>query len=106
MFLQYNEIFLEISEIDVHHGAVWVNYGLGQHIITRVGVVNVTDFLVIVHALLVLGLLTTLVTQKHNAAPVPPVLLFTGNSGKHLVAGWLTGAQDGVELRVPVDAQS
>ena len=64
MLLQYYEIFLEISKINVHHGAVWVNYGLGQHIVISVGEVDVTDFHVIVHAPLVLGLLTTLVTQK------------------------------------------
>ena len=66
MFLQYNEIFLEISEIDVHHGAVWVNYGLGQHIIISVGEVNVTYLHVIVHALLVIGLLTTLLSHRNT----------------------------------------
>ena len=112
---QSDTIFLEFPEVDnifhaitvnVDHSSVRVKYGLGQHFIIVVSVVDVTDLHVIVHGILVFGLLTTLLTQEHNAAPVPPVLSLTGNTGKHLVAGWVTGARDGVELRVPVDAQS
>ena len=93
-------------EVNVDSGSVRVKYGLCQHFIIVISVVDVTDLHVVVHAVLVFGLLTTLLTQIHITAPVPPVLGLTGNTGKHLVAGWVTGAQDGVELGVPVDAKS
>ena len=105
------KMFLELDKIDrsikVDQGSVLVIFGLKQHfIIIDGGIVYVTDLHVIVHTLFVFGFLTTLVTQKHNTAPVPPVLGFTGNTGKHLIAGRLTGARDGEEVGVPVDTQS
>ena len=104
-FIKFDIIFLVIT-VNVDHGSCRVKYKLGQHFIIVVSVVDVTDLHVIVHGILVFGFLTTLLTQEHNAAPVPPVLSLTGNTGKHLVAGWVTGARDGVEVGVPVDAQS
>ena len=89
--------------VNVDQGCVWVRFRLGHHHIICVSVVDVTDLHVIVHTFLVFGFLTTFVTEKHITAPLPPMLLLTGNTLKHLVTGRLAGARDGEELEVPAD---